>query len=115
MNKSQLVEALAARFGGNKAEATRALNAVADTIMEQVGSGQKVSISGFGSFERMHRDARVVRNPRTGERKPVEETWVARFRPGTEFKAWAAGERGTVPARPARQSNGRRTARRTSS
>lgn len=91
MNKAELVEALAVRFDGNKAEATRALNAVIETITEKTAKGEKVAITGFGAFERAHRDARVVRNPRTGERKQAPATYVPRFRPGSELKAAVAG------------------------
>ncbi len=90
MNKAELVEALSVHFGGSKAEAARALNAVVSTIAEQTAAGEKVSITGFGVFEKIQRPPRVVRNPRTGERKAVEATAVPRFRPGTGLKARVA-------------------------
>lgn len=90
MNKAELVAELASKFDGNKAEAARALNAVVDTITELTARGEKVSITGFGAFERVHRDARLVRNPATGERKQAEATYVPRFRAGTELKAQVA-------------------------
>ncbi|MGO4958353.1 HU family DNA-binding protein [Luteococcus sp. Sow4_B9] len=87
MNKAELIDSLAkGHFEGNKAVATRALNAVVDTIATEVANTGKVSITGFGVFEVLHREARVVRNPRTGERKQAEAMDLPRFRPGTDFK-----------------------------
>ncbi|GAB3624848.1 hypothetical protein GCM10027418_29330 [Mariniluteicoccus endophyticus] len=93
MNKAELVEALAVHFDGNKAEATRALNAVVETIIHETAREGKVSITGFGVFEKIHRPARTVRNPRTGERKDAPATDIPRFRPGTDLKAYVAGEK----------------------
>lgn len=90
MNKAELVAELSKRFDGNKAEAARALNAVVETITELTARGEKVSITGFGAFERVHREARLVRNPATGERKEAAATYVPRFRAGTDLKAKVA-------------------------
>ena len=68
MNKSQLIDALAGRYEGNRKQAAHALESVIDTITREVARGEKVAITGFGSFEKRVRDARWVRNPRTGER-----------------------------------------------
>lgn len=96
MNKAQLIEQLATHFGGSRSEAARALSAVVETITYQVASGDKVSITGFGVFEKVDRPARVVRNPRTGERKEAAATSVVKFRPGTDLKAHVSGAK-TVP------------------
>ena len=56
-----------------------------------------MSITGFGVFEKVHRSARVVRNPRTGERKQAEATAIPRFRAGTDLKAYVAGEKEVPP------------------
>ncbi len=90
MNKAELVAELSKHFDGNKAEAARALNAVVETITDLTARGEKVSITGFGAFERVHRDARLVRNPATGERKEAPATYVPRFRAGTDLKAKVA-------------------------
>ncbi|HKF87976.1 MAG TPA: HU family DNA-binding protein, partial [Propionibacteriaceae bacterium] len=74
MNKAQLIEALADHYDGNKTQAGKALNAVVETITRQTAAGEKVSITGFGVFEKVHRAARMVRNPRTGERKRAKAT-----------------------------------------
>ena len=91
MNKAEFIEALAAHFDGNKAEAGRALNAITQTITYQTAQGEKVTITGFGSFEKVARPARMVRNPRSGERKRAKATAVPRFRAGTDLKAYVSG------------------------
>ncbi|NAZ85587.1 HU family DNA-binding protein [Kineococcus indalonis] len=85
MNKSELVEALEARLGGRK-QATTAVEAIVETITVAVAKGEKVAISGFGTFEKQARNARTGRNPRTGEAVKIKKTSVPRFRPGTAFK-----------------------------
>ena len=74
MNKNQLIDALAARYDGNKRAARHALESVLDTISREVAKGEKVAITGFGSFEKRVRNARMVRNPRTGERIKAKAT-----------------------------------------
>ena len=91
MNKAQLIEALSAHYEGSKTEAAKALNAVVQTITYKTAAGEKVSITGFGVFEKVHRSARMVRNPRTGERKRAKATAVPRFRAGTDLKAYVSG------------------------
>ena len=91
MNKAQLIEALSAHYDGSKTEAAKALNAVVETITYKTAAGEKVSITGFGVFEKVHRSARMVRNPRTGERKRAKATAVPRFRAGTDLKAYVSG------------------------
>ena len=85
MNKGQLVDALEARLGGKKA-AAEALEAVVDTITTTVAKGEKVAITGFGTFEKAARAARTGRNPRTGQPVKIKKTAVPRFRAGTQFK-----------------------------
>src|ERR671910_2567903 len=91
MNKAQLIEALADHYNGSKAEAAKALNAVVETITRKTAAGEKVSITGFGVFEKVSRAARMVRNPRTGERKKAKATAVPRFRAGSDLKAFVSG------------------------
>ena len=91
MNKSQLVDTLAARFDGNRKAASHALESVLDTITREVAKGEKVAITGFGSFEKRVRDARWVRNPRTGERIKAKKTAVPKFSAGADLKAVVSG------------------------
>ena len=91
MNKSQLIDTLAARFEGNRKQAAHALESVIDTITREVAKGEKVAITGFGSFEKRVRDARWVRNPRTGERIKAKKTAIPKFSAGADLKAVVSG------------------------
>ena len=92
MNKSQLIDALAARYEGNRKQAQHALESVLDTITREVAKGEKVAITGFGSFEKRVREARWVRNPQTGARIKAKKTAVPKFTAGADLKnvVWGA-------------------------
>jgi DNA-binding protein HU-beta len=94
VNKAELIEALSGRLGDRKT-ATAALDAVLAEIQNAVTKGDKVSITGFGVFEKRVRAARTARNPRTGESVKVKKTSVPAFRPGASFKELVAA--GKVP------------------
>jgi DNA-binding protein HU-beta len=94
VNKAELIEALTGRLGDRKS-ATAALDAVLAEIQNAVTKGDKVSITGFGVFEKRIRAARTARNPRTGESVKVKKTSVPAFRPGASFKELVAA--GRVP------------------
>ena len=91
MNKSQLIDALATRFEGNRRQAQHALESVLDTITREVAKGNKVAITGFGSFEKQLRKARMVRNPRTGESIKAKAVNVPKFKAGAELKNVVSG------------------------
>lgn len=91
MNKSQLIDTLAARFDGNRKAAAHALDSVLDTITREVARGEKVAITGFGSFEKRVRRARLVRNPATGARMQSSEKAVPAFRPGAQLRDVVSG------------------------
>jgi DNA-binding protein HU-beta len=91
VNKNQLIGALAKRFGGNKKAARHALESVLDTITREVANGEKVAITGFGAFEKRVRNARMVRNPRTGERIKAKATTVPKFTAGQDLKNIVSG------------------------
>lgn len=94
MNKAELIEALATRLGDRRTAGT-ALDAVLAEVQSAVTKGEKVSITGFGVFEKRVRAARMARNPRTGEAVRVKKTSVPAFRPGSGFKEMVAS--GRVP------------------
>ena len=91
VNKSQLIDTLATRFEGNRKAAAHALEAVLDTITREVAKGEKVAITGFGSFEKRVRGARTVRNPRTGEQIKTKKKAVPKFTPGADLKNVISG------------------------
>jgi len=90
MNKSQLIDALAARLGDRRTAAS-AVDGLLSTIVETVKAGESVSLTGFGVFEARARAARVGRNPRTGQTVAVPAATVPAFRPGTGFKTAVGG------------------------
>ncbi|WP_431777022.1 HU family DNA-binding protein [Streptomyces cucumeris] len=92
MNKAQLVEAIADKLGGRQ-NAAEAVDAVLDAIVRAVVGGDRVSVTGFGSFEKVERPARYARNPQTGERVRVKKTSVPRFRAGQGFKDLVSGSK----------------------
>lgn len=92
MNKAQLVEAIADKVGGRQ-QAADAVDVVLDAIVRAVVAGDRVSVTGFGSFEKVDRPARYARNPQTGERVRVKKTSVPRFRAGQGFKDLVSGSK----------------------
>ncbi|OQR65321.1 DNA-binding protein [Streptomyces maremycinicus] len=92
MNKAQLVEAIADKVGGRQ-QAAEAVDAVLDAIVRATVAGDRVSVTGFGSFEKVDRPARYARNPQTGERVRVKKTSVPRFRAGQGFKDLVSGSK----------------------
>ncbi|MFY1678997.1 MULTISPECIES: HU family DNA-binding protein [unclassified Streptomyces] len=92
MNKAQLVEAIADKMGGRQ-QAADAVDAVLDAIVRAVVAGDRVSVTGFGSFEKVDRPARYARNPQTGDRVRVKKTSVPRFRAGQGFKDLVSGSK----------------------
>ncbi len=86
MNKSELSEAVGQSFGGNKSMGASAVDAVLGAITEALAAGSRVQISGFGTFEVRHRDARMGRNPRTGEPVQIKATNAPAFKAGKALK-----------------------------
>ena len=88
MNKSDLVET-----GFSKRIANQAIDAMLEAVRRSVARGERVSLPGFGTFEKRLRAPRTARNPRTGERVRVPATPVPVFRPGQDFKDACTGKR----------------------
>jgi DNA-binding protein HU-beta len=86
MNKSELVDAIAAKAEITKKDADAVLSAVIDAIMEAVAEGEKVTLVGFGTFEARQRQAREGRNPSTGKPIKIPATTVPAFSAGKSFK-----------------------------
>ena len=66
MSKAHLVDSVAEKLGGSKAEASKAIEAVLSSIGTVAGDGGRITVSGFGTFRMKDRPARTARNPRTG-------------------------------------------------
>ncbi len=86
MNKTQFVEAVAAKADLKKKDAEAAVNAVIAVIEDALKAGDKVQLIGFGTFEVKERGARECRNPRTGETIQVAASKAPAFAAGKAFK-----------------------------
>ena len=86
MKKVELVEAVAAKAGLTKADATRAIDAVFETITGALKAGDKVPVAGFGTFAVSKRAARDGRNPQTGEVVHIAARNAVTFKAGAALK-----------------------------
>jgi len=86
VNRSQLLNELAARNEWTRREADTFLTSFTDLITATVSTGEDVAISGFAKFRRIDRPARMARNPATGEQVRVAAKRVARITPLKAFK-----------------------------
>src|SRR5262249_7426834 len=86
MNRAELVESVAKATGQPKSEVTRTLSALIHTVTGALSKGDKVTLVGFGTFERRMRKARTGRNPRTLAPLKIAPAKVPAFRAGKELK-----------------------------
>ena len=86
MNKSDIVSAVAQSSGVAKKDVERVLNAAIDAMSQALIRGEKVQLSGFGTFEVKTRQARVGRNPHTKEQVHIPSTRVPQFKPSQGLK-----------------------------
>ncbi len=86
MNKAQLTEAIAAKANMKKKDAELCVNQVFTVIAEALANGEKVQISGFGSFETKNRAERIGRNPHTHEEMKIPAFKSATFSPSKTLK-----------------------------
>ena len=86
MNKSELIDAVADAADIPRAVATRAVEAVTDSITAALQRDDTVTLVGFGSFVVAKREARTGRNPKTGEPIELKASRVPKFRPGKALK-----------------------------
>jgi DNA-binding protein HU-beta len=86
MTKSDLIDSLANRQGMPKQKAEEIVNSVFDDIVAALKNGDKVNVSGFGTFAVSHRKARTGRNPKTGETIQIASSRAARFKAGKGLK-----------------------------
>ena len=86
MNKGELIDAVAASAGLSRADATKAVDAVLDSVTRTLSGGDSVSLVGFGTFSVKARAARMGRNPRTGEAIQIKASKVPGFKAGKALK-----------------------------
>ena len=85
MNKAEFVEDLAGKMDVSKAESSRWLEAVIETIHENI-TKDEIKLSGLGAFSRVKRKARTGRNPQTGEDIKIPAKWAPVFKAGSQLK-----------------------------
>ena len=86
MNKTELIAAAAEASGITKKDADRLMNAALDIIAAELAKGEKVQLSGFGTFEVKHRQARIGRNPATRQAVQIPASRVPDFKPSQNLK-----------------------------
>ena len=96
MNKSDLVSRLTARLDGDRKTAIAAVNGVLEEIQQSLARGERVTLPGFGTFDRRERAARTGRNPATGETIQIGATVAPVFRAGAGLRQLVTGAAGTA-------------------
>jgi len=86
VNKTELIDAIAASADLSKADAGRALDAVVEAVTDTLKKGDQVSLVGFGTFAVKHRAAREGRNPQTGATIQIKASNVPGFKAGKALK-----------------------------
>ena len=86
MTKTDLIEGLSDKLGLVKIDAERVVDGLLDAISEALKQGDRVNLSGFGTFAVSMRDARTGRNPKTGESIEISASRSAKFKPGKQLK-----------------------------
>jgi len=86
MNKAELIDAVASEADLSKADATRATDAVLDSITSALRKGDQVTLVGFGTFSVRERAARAGRNPQTGETIQIKASKSAGFKAGKALR-----------------------------
>lgn len=86
MNKSELIDAIAASADISKASAGRALDSAIEAVTGSLKNGDQVSLVGFGTFSVKHRAARTGRNPQTGQEIQIKAANVPSFKAGKALK-----------------------------
>ena len=90
MNKRDLIDSISEQTDVTKSQAEAILNVTLETIIDTVSDGERVTLVGFGSFEKRYRNAREGRNPKTGEPLNIPATDVPAFSAGKTFKEQVA-------------------------
>ena len=87
MTKSDLIEILSERQSLlNYRDVELAVKLILEQMSENLASGDRIEIRGFGSFTLHHRPARIGRNPKSGESVTLDEKYVPHFKPGKELR-----------------------------
>jgi DNA-binding protein HU-beta len=85
MHKKDLIEQVARKTGKSQAEVKETLEAILETITDTVKKGNRVTLTGFGTFTRQKQAARMGRNPRTGKPLKIAAKNKVKFKAGAEL------------------------------
>lgn len=86
MNRTELVSAIAERSNISRKDSEKVIKAFVDVVTEQLRCGDKISMTGFGTFEAARREERKGRNPMTGDEMVIPAATVPRFKAGKALK-----------------------------
>ncbi len=87
MTKAELIASIGKEAKISKASAEKAVNAFANTVMKALKKGDKLALTGFGTFSVAKRRARAGRNPQTGKEIRIPAMRVAKFKAGNLLKS----------------------------
>lgn len=115
MNKNELVTEIAEQTDVPKKTVEEVLDAFTGTVGTTLKKGDRVALTGFGTFERRDRSARTAQNPQTGERMRVKAKKVPAFKPGQGLKDVVASPRGGAKKAAGKKSSTKKAAGKKSS
>ena len=93
ITRNDLANRLRERFGLTTSDAYKMIDVVFDEICESLINGEEVKFAGFGSFKILKKNARMGRNPKTGQSAVISARRVATFRPSNEFRERVANHK----------------------
>lgn len=93
VTRSDFAERLREKFGLTTADAYKMVDVVFDEIHDALVNGEEVKFAGLGSFKILEKNARMGRNPKTGESALITARRVATFRPSNEFRERVANKK----------------------
>jgi integration host factor subunit beta len=97
MTKADLIEDVARKTELNRKDSEVIVDTIFEDIVKSLRGGDKIEIRGFGSFRTRHRNSRVGRNPKTGERVDVPAKDIPYFKPSKELKDLVNSGQGVIP------------------
>lgn len=92
ITRSDFADRLRERFGLTSADSYKLVDIIFEEITESLINGEEVKFAGFGSFKILEKNARMGRNPKTGESAIISARRVATFRPSNEFRERVANK-----------------------
>lgn len=92
MNKGELVAKISEDLDITQKQVDEVVSALLEEVKNQVAKGEKITLTGFGTFQKRDRKGRIGRNPRTGEEIKIPASSVPAFSAGKQFKDTVKGK-----------------------